>query len=197
MATGIKFVQLFFRYLWLSIKFSVVHTLGMIFGTIEVLIFIIRQKFFKNYLPNYDIVDHAALHRGGQPDENGVDQLKKRGIKTIISLRGDNKKRFGVKSVSIPFNPYKPSDKIVIEFLKVIYNKEHHPVFIHCFHGADRTGTLCAIYRIVVQKWDKERAIEEMKKYGFHWWHKNLIDYIRNLDIDEIKLKAGIDLPCS
>jgi tyrosine-protein phosphatase SIW14 len=193
MKASFKFLQLFCRYLWLSVKFSVVHSLGMILGTIEVLIFIIRQKFFKNSLPNYDVVDHQALHRGGQPDDLGVAQLKKQGIKTIISLRGAKKKWLdSVKSVNIPFNPYKPSDKIVIEFLKVIYNKEHHPIFIHCFHGADRTGTLCAIYRIVVQKWDKEKAIEEMKKYGFHWWHKNLIDYIRNLDIDNIKIKAGI-----
>lgn len=187
---GLKFIRLVFKYLWIGIKFSVVHSIGMIWGGIEVLVFVIRQKFFKNFLPNYDVVDSKALHRGGQPHDNGIDQLKKRGIKTIICLRIDRKKKFGV--LNIPFNPYRPSDKIVVEFLKVVYNKEYHPVFIHCFHGADRTGTLCAIYRIVVQKWDKEKAISEMKKYGFHWWHKNLIDYIRNLDIEEIKAKAGI-----
>ncbi|MCF7851695.1 MAG: tyrosine-protein phosphatase [Simkaniaceae bacterium] len=161
----------------------------------EVLWFVVKQKFFKNYLPNYDIVDGERLHRGGQPHEEGLNALAERGIKTIINLRKDGgARRWGrLMKVNIPFNPFKPRDKVVIDFLRVICNKEHHPVFIHCFHGADRTGTLCAIYRIVVQKWDKEKAIAEMKKYGFHWWHNNLIDYIRNLDIEKITKEAGIE----
>ncbi|MDN3504877.1 MAG: dual specificity protein phosphatase family protein [Rhabdochlamydiaceae bacterium] len=156
--------------------------------------FLIKQKIFSNQLPNYDIVEDDTLHRGGQPNRHGLNELANRGIRTVINLRKDQPNEINGKlnKFNIPFNPFKPRDKVVIDFLKVIYNKKHHPVFIHCFHGADRTGTLCAIYRIAVQKWDKEKAIAEMKKYGFHWWHSNLIDYIRELDIDKIKLDAGI-----
>lgn len=178
----------------LGIWITLIHGTGIVLGFIEVIYFCIRQKFFKAILPNYDVVEHKRLHRGGQPNVMGLNELESKGIRTIIHLREPKLKQYQgqLKRFFIPFNPYQPKDKIVIEFLKVIGNQEHHPVFVHCFHGADRTGMLCAIYRIVVQKWDKEKAIEEMKKYGFHFWHKNLIDYIRLLDIESIKLEANL-----
>ncbi|MCK5172282.1 MAG: dual specificity protein phosphatase family protein [Planctomycetes bacterium] len=62
------------------------------------------------------------------------------------------------------------------------------PVFVHCRHGADRTGTACAVYRIAVEGWSKAEAIEEMTKGGFdfHGIYKNLVDYIEELDMDKI-----------
>lgn len=190
----LRIISLVVKYFWLSLKFSISHTCAILWGGAEVLIFILRQKLFNNKLPNYDVVDENRLHRGGQPDELGLKELANRGIKTVISLRKDRKQELTgpVHKVNIPFNPFKPRDKVVVDFLKVINNKKYHPVFIHCFHGADRTGTLCAIYRIVFQKWDKEQAIKEMKKYGFHWWHSDLIDYVRKLDIEKIKKEAGL-----
>jgi tyrosine-protein phosphatase SIW14 len=178
----------------IGLKFTLIHTIGFIWGTLEILLITIRQKFFKHYLPNYGVVEPNELHRGGQPDANGLDELESKGIKTVIHLRAKKFKKYKgkLKRFVIPFNPYMPKEEVVVEFLKVIGNQTHHPVFVHCFHGADRTGMLCAIYRIVIQNWDKEKAIEEMKRYGFHFWHKSLIDYIRNLDIDSIKLKADL-----
>ncbi len=178
----------------IGIKFTVIHTLGIILGTLEIIWIMIRQKFFRHRLPNYGVVEPDALHRGGQPDAIGLEELENRGIKTVIHLRSKRLKKYRgqLKRFFIPFNPYAPQDQVVIEFLKVMNNQTHHPVFVHCFHGADRTGMLCAIYRIVIQKWDKEKAIAEMKKYGFHFWHKSLIDYIHHLDIESIKQRAGI-----
>lgn len=181
----------------LGIKMTLIHTVGFIIGTIEILVIMIRQRFLGQKLPNYGVVEPDALHRGGQPDASGLKELENKGIKTVIHLRSRKLKKYKgqLKRFFIPFNPYQPRDKVVIEFLKVIGNQSHHPVFVHCFHGADRTGMLCAIYRIVIQKWDKEKAIEEMKKYGFHFWHKSLIDYIRNMDIESIKREAGLIEP--
>jgi hypothetical protein len=54
---------------------------------------------------------------------------------------------------------------------------------------------MCAIYRIAVQNWGKDEAIEEMVKGGFGFltrW-QNLIDYIRELDIEKIKRSAGFN----
>jgi hypothetical protein len=53
---------------------------------------------------------------------------------------------------------------------------------------------MCAIYRIAVEGWTKEEAIEEMTKgdFGFHEIWDNLIKFIKDLDIDEIKKKAGM-----
>ena len=52
-----------------------------------------------------------------------------------------------------------------------------------------------AIYRLVIQDWSKEQAIEEMTEggYGFHKLWENLVKYIRNLDIDQIKAQRHLE----
>ena len=52
------------------------------------------------------------------------------------------------------------------------------------------------MYRIVIEGWPKEKAIEEMTKggFGFHTIWKNLIRFVEDLDIEEIKRKAGIEI---
>jgi len=44
-----------------------------------------------------------------------------------------------------------------------------------------------------VQGWSKDEAIEEMRKggFGFHKEWENLAEYVRKLDIDEMKRRAG------
>jgi len=53
---------------------------------------------------------------------------------------------------------------------------------------------MCAIYRIAVQNWSREIAIEEMTKggFGFHSIWQNLPDYIRKVNIEEIKYSARL-----
>ena len=45
------------------------------------------------------------------------------------------------------------------------------PVYFHCAHGQDRTGTLCAIYRMEVDGWSNDESWGEMDHFGFnHVW---------------------------
>jgi hypothetical protein len=82
----------------------------------------------------------------------------------------------------------------VVRFLRIVINPGRTPVLVHCQHGADRTGTMCAIYRVAVQGWTKEEAIREMAEggFGFHRACSNLATWINAVDIDKIKRKAGI-----
>jgi len=186
--------------LWKVGSNTIFYFLAFICGTVEVSIFYFRQKFLGYKLPNYHTVLGDTLYRGGQPSNSGLRELGKRGIKTIINLRvgGFNKKVIEeyysdqIRAIHLPFYPYGPQDKIMIEFLKILLNPSCTPAFVHCFHGADRTGAVVAIYRIIVENWDKEKAIAEMKRKGLHWWHKNLIEYIHNLDIDHIRDQVGL-----
>lgn len=78
--------------------------------------------------------------------------------------------------------------------LKKKKESDRQPVLLHCQHGSDRTGTMCAMYRICVEGWTKKDAIEEMKKgdYGYHKLWRNLIKYIEKVDVDKIKKEAGL-----
>jgi protein tyrosine/serine phosphatase len=135
-----------------------------------------------------------ALYRGAQPTKEGFKGLEELGIKTVVNLRtfhGDKKlmEDTSLKYVSITMQAWEGETKEVIEFLKVVNDPENHPVFVHCLHGADRTGTMVAIYRIVMQGWTKEKAIEEMTKgdYNHHAVFKNLTKFINAMDTEAVK----------
>jgi len=89
---------------------------------------------------------------------------------------------------------WNPDPENVTHFLKIVTDSSRTPVFVHCRHGADRTGTICAIYRIATEGWSKDEAIEEMTKggFGYHSIWKNLVDYIRKMDIEKIGRSAGL-----
>ena len=66
------------------------------------------------------------------------------------------------------------------------------PIVIHCHHGSDRTGAVCALYRVVFQNVSKEDAIHEMTEggFGFHRIYKNIIRRIKEADIEQIRRKV-------
>lgn len=54
-------------------------------------------------------------------------------------------------------------------------------VYFHCLHGVDRTGYMAAMYRIRVQGWSPQAAVDEMLKLGFHklpyyFWIRSLLN---------------------
>lgn len=139
------------------------------------------------------------LYRGAQPSNEGMKQLEKLGIKTIINLRSAHSDRDEIKNTGLSYHhihmtTWNPENKDIVQFLKIVTDSNNTPVFVHCQYGSDRTGTMCAIYRIAVEGWNKSEAIEEMTKggFGFHSIWMNLVDYIQNLDIDEIKNTVGL-----
>ena len=72
------------------------------------------------------------------------------------------------KCVHIGMEAWDADEDELVEFLKVLADPANRPVFVHCKHGADRTGTAVATYRVVCQGWTKEDAIDEMRSGGFN-----------------------------
>jgi len=149
-------------------------------------------------LPNLHKVSDN-LYRGAQPSAKGAEQLDKLGVKTVINLRSAHSDRDELEGTALSYErigltAHGPNTEDVARFLRIVTDPSRTPVFVHCQHGADRTGTMCAIYRIVVEDWSKEEAIEEMTKggFGFHSIWKNLPEYVRKADIDEIKQAADL-----
>ena len=91
-----------------------------------------------------------------------------------------------------------PEQKEAVRFLQMATDPKRKPMLLHCQHGADRTGTMCALYRIVVQGWSKDEAIREMREggFGFHEVWSNLPKWLEDLDIKAIK-KEVENLPSS
>jgi protein-tyrosine phosphatase len=55
-------------------------------------------------------------------------------------------------------------------------------IFVHCQRGADRTGTMVAAYRIVVEHESTGDAIGEMLRYHYaHFWLPQLERYVASI----------------
>jgi tyrosine-protein phosphatase SIW14 len=123
-----------------------------------------------------------GIYRGGQPDLAGFQALKDAGIKTVVNLRtsGDEEAAaIGLDVVNLPTPSFPsisaPDEARLKAFFDVVTDPERQPVFIHCAHGCDRTGMMCAIYRIEVCGWTSDQAVEEMRSFGWHdWFYGNL-----------------------
>ena len=144
-------------------------------------------------LPNLYKVSND-LYRGAQPTAEGMKELEMLGIKTVVNLRYLHSDRDEMEDVNlayehIPMTTLDPDMDDIVRFLNIVTDSNSTPVFVHCKHGADRTGVTTAIYRVIVQDWSREDAVEEMTKggFGFHDIWDNLADYIRELDIDKIQ----------
>lgn len=139
------------------------------------------------------------LYRGAQPNAQGMRELKDMGIRTVLNLRSfhsDNSliTRGDLNLARLHMEPWHAKDQDVVQFLKIVANTNNLPVFVHCQRGADRTGMLCAVYRVVVCGWTKDAAVQEMKEGGFAFnptW-QNLVNYVKRLDVDALKKRAGI-----
>lgn len=132
-----------------------------------------------------------VLYRGAQPDREGFEQLKRLGIKTIVNLRASHSDEeliegLGLRYYPIPVRPWSVDDETSARFLKIMSDPSNHPVFVHCQHGADRTGAMVAVYRIYTQAWHPDDALAELPRYGFHKIWLNLPAYLRKLDLKSI-----------
>jgi len=139
------------------------------------------------------------FYRGAQPTPEGMKHLEAMGIKTVISLRylhSDKDVVVGtrLKSVRLKMEPWHSDEDEVVLFLQAATDTNNLPVFVHCERGSDRTGTMCAMYRIVVCGWTKEQALAEMKHggFGFNPLWQNLVHFVETADIPKIKRRAGL-----
>jgi protein tyrosine phosphatase (PTP) superfamily phosphohydrolase (DUF442 family) len=149
-------------------------------------------------LPNlYRVSDD--LYRGARPTAEGMAQLRKLGITTVVNLEQSNGEQARVTGAGlayehIPMTALFLHDDDVVHFLRVVSDPGNAPIFLHCKRGADRTGLMCAVYRIAVQGWTKDEALAEMTQGGFrfNYGYQNVVNYLRDLDIDRIKQSAGL-----
>ena len=132
--------------------------------------------------------DHLA--RGAQPKDAGFAELRKQDFATVISLRDNDElarrekelaEAAGLRFINMPLaNWSRPSVKDIEAIEAAIELPENQPVFVHCRRGADRTGTVMAIYRIKHDGWNAKQASEEAEKFGIGWWQFPMRDFIHD-----------------
>lgn len=135
-----------------------------------------------------------TLYRSALPDSSAVPLLQKLKIGTVINFLpesdGNWLKAAGIRQVQLSYRTNHVDDSDVLAALRAIKEAEANgPVLMHCKHGSDRTGLMAAMYRVVVQGWSKEEALNEMTLGGFGTSNgfKDGVRYMMKADIDKLR----------
>ncbi len=136
------------------------------------------------------------LYRSAQPTAEGFRQLRLMGVRGIINLRAVHNDRdelagLGMRYTWIHFQPWHPEEQDVVRFLKAVSDPSNQPALVHCQHGADRTGTMVALYRVVIEGWELDDAMQELPRFGFHAIWKDLQDFLRASNPGQLRDKVA------
>jgi protein tyrosine/serine phosphatase len=138
------------------------------------------------------------LYRAAQPTALGFQNMAAMGIKTVISLRqtvDDTPLAAGTGLVlhRIPMksrNVGEDGGATIIRVMRLLQAAmADGPVLFHCRHGADRTGAVCALYRMVVDDWTHAAAGDELVNggYGFHAVWANIPRFVADVDVGAVR----------
>jgi len=126
--------------------------------------------------------EKTSLYRGNRPKD--LNEVKNAGIKRIISLESgiydlfhadQTVERqfpceFGMDQYDMKSSDFTaPEDWVVLKFLALV--RDEKPTLVHCLSGVDRTGFVCAAYRMQVQGWSFQQARDEWVNLGRHPWY--------------------------
>lgn len=136
-----------------------------------------------------------TLYRGAVPkSKQDLKLLKHAGVRAIVDfqarpnpLEAKWAKDLNLKYLPVPWTAhlhrallYQYVYNTARHFLEVLADEENLPVYVHCYHGRERTGTMIAVYRIAIENWSYERARDEMLSFGVNkWLHFNLFLFLK------------------
>ncbi len=132
---------------------------------------------------NFCVVTPQVLWRGERPNRTDATWLVEHHVGTIVNLevvRDDhssfNEATFAPDSTQsvdyfhLPdFEPlhlvdWSLLDSHVAQFLAIV-SDARKPVYVHCIDGIDRTSTMVAAYRVLMEGTSREDAIAEMARF--------------------------------
>ena len=141
------------------------------------------------------------LYRSEQLTAQDAEAVKALGIKSVINLRYFNRRKNQTalldKNLILLNRPLLTWDirpHQIAEILHLIEQQQRlGPVLIHCYHGADRTGLIAGMYRIIFQGWSMEDAKTEMQQgpYGHHKVWKNIERLFNEKTIEQVQAQLN------
>lgn len=116
---------------------------------------------------------------GPIPNQTRMQELKNRGIKTLVMVRLNpmqkveaNARSLGINYVHIPTGLFvSPPEDGINKFVEVASNPANHPLYICDQLARDRTQFYAGLYGMVHKGWTADRASWQMYRNGLrHWW---------------------------
>lgn len=181
-----------------SIPWLLALLVSSVLGCVQSTVGLVRPAYWatpvqvEGFANIYKITDY--LYRSEEPTAEGMKNLERIGIKTIIELNVfdpdlETIEGTGLHVEKVNVKPWHIEDEDVVRVLQIIRIRENGPFLIHCWKGSDRVGVMIAMFRIIDQGWTKEEAIREMVEggYGFNRAWTNIIRYVQQVDVEKIR----------
>ena len=109
---------------------------------------------------------------GSLPDVNNIISMKEHGIKIILTVTNTKRswnpvkrkiQELGIEHIVIPVGSRFPKDT---SFYDTLLNYDPNEIFIHCDHGADRSGTFIAYMLARRNHWSIQKALVAMVNHN-------------------------------
>ena len=125
---------------------------------------------------NFGYIDNTVACAGATAPA-ALAEVKKRGYAAVINVRVATEpgaeieasaaaaQAAGLRFIHLPFNASAPDPMLVDKFIAAVTDPKNQPVFIHCA-SANRAAALWMVKRMVVDKWDADRAATEATALG-------------------------------
>ena len=137
------------------------------------------------------------IYRGRQPGKQDFPELARRGIKTVLDLRGgpihEPREQRAVQAAGMHYislrlsGIFEPHDWQIAQVLAVLQDPGRWPIFIHCRRGDDRLGMVIACYRMVNDHWTSRQALDEAEKLGLSRFEILMRRYLRHFDAARVQ----------
>jgi protein tyrosine/serine phosphatase len=151
-------------------------------------------------VPNFHKVA-TNFYRSAQPTPQGFRTLATQyGVRTIVSLRAFDSDQPLTRGLNLHLVRYEmhtwhiEHEDVVGALRSLRSSMKDAPVLLHCQYGADRTGLISALYRILYEDWSRPAALDEMTKgdFGYHAVWGNIPKYIQSVDVERLRRDVGI-----
>jgi protein tyrosine/serine phosphatase len=130
---------------------------------------------------NFHAITEGEAYRSAQMDRDELEYyIKKYNIKSILNLRGENpdaswyreelevSAKQNVKHYDIALSASREPTGKDVQRLMEIFKSAPRPILIHCKGGADRSGLVAAMWKVIV---DKRLKSEEGKQLSILYGH--------------------------
>lgn len=127
-----------------------------------------------------------TLTRGSRLDAQGLKDLHAHGFKGVVNLCKEFDDSAQVQAAGLVplhlgiLDNSAPTVDEMKQFLDFAEDAAHQQTYVHCEAGKGRTGVAVACYRLAVQRWDLEAALQEAEKFGLEL--ENQLEFLRHFD---------------
>ncbi len=131
---------------------------------------------------NFGVIEPGRAYRSAQLDATSLRLvLDHYGIRTIVNLRGaapgalwyENERRVaaeaGVRLVDIDMSAMRLPDRATLLEIYDTLRTAEEPLLIHCQAGADRTGAVATLWRMIVLGQPRDTAARELTIFRGHF----------------------------